>query len=397
MLVPYLPNPTTSGGQTRWYNIIKYLSKRHEITLFSLIKDEKEKRFIPELKKYCKKVKVFYRSRSPWSLRNIVLSIFTPFPLLVARNWSFEERKSLKEEIKAEDFDLIHTETFYVMPHLTKTEIPIVQVEQTIWHEVYKHHVLRNIPFFLRPLFMLDVYKILLLERYYWKRADMLVAVSEEDRKKIMELVPGVEVGIIPNGVDTSYYSGKKFAKDKPPRILYGVANFEWLQNREAAEVLIKKILPEIRKSIPEAKVWIVGRKIPKWILNWNKVSEVIATENIKDSREAYCRSTIMVAPIMGTGGTRLKILEAMASGLPVVSTESGVAGLKTTDGENVLIANDFSQMAKKAVLLLKNPSLAEKIGREGKRHVRRYFDWKVIVKLHDSIYKRLVEVRKNA
>ena len=74
MLVPYLPTITMSGGQTRWYNIIKYLAKKHDITLFSLIKDESEKKFIPELKKYCKKVEVFKRPEKPWTFGNVMLS-----------------------------------------------------------------------------------------------------------------------------------------------------------------------------------------------------------------------------------------------------------------------------------------------------------------------------------
>src|SRR3990167_2951207 len=95
MLVPYLPTINMSGGQTRWYNIIRSLAVKHEITLFSLIKDDSERRFIPELEKYCKKVHVFSRPKKPWSFRNILLSIFGPFPLLVIRNQSLEERSAI--------------------------------------------------------------------------------------------------------------------------------------------------------------------------------------------------------------------------------------------------------------------------------------------------------------
>src|SRR3989304_7801578 len=118
MIVPYLPTITMSGGQTRWYNIIKYLAKQHDITLFSLIKDDSEKRFIPDLNKYCRKVRVFRRSKKPWTLRNILLSVFGPYPLLVVRNWSLEEKIAIKKELEKEKYDLIHAETFYVMPHL---------------------------------------------------------------------------------------------------------------------------------------------------------------------------------------------------------------------------------------------------------------------------------------
>ena len=98
MLTPYLPFPDSSGGQIRSYNLIKHLSKKHDITLFSLIKDDEEKKFIPELEKYCKEVKVFKRSKSPWTLRNILLTGFGPVPIPGYRNLSPKEKGAVKEE-----------------------------------------------------------------------------------------------------------------------------------------------------------------------------------------------------------------------------------------------------------------------------------------------------------
>lgn len=393
MLVPYLPTITMSGGQTRWYNIIRYLAKDNEITLFSLIKDESEKKLIPELQKYCKKVKVFTRPKKPWTLRNILFSVLGPFPLLVVRNWSFDERRALEKELQEEKYDLIHTETFYVMPHLGKTDIPIVQVEQTIWHEVYKHHVMTEIPKMLRPLFLLDVAKIVFWEKYYWKKADSLFAVSQEDQEVMRRLLPGKSVSIIPNGVDCSYYKEKKIKRVSPQRILYGVSNFEWLQNQEAVKILLDDIWPKLKKKyLAEAKVWIVGRKMPEWIKKRSvEDKDVIVTENIADARDAYTSASVMVTPIKGGGGTRIKILEAMAAGLPVISTSIGVAGLNVTDGKNVFIADTTEDFVEKASLLLRDRKRAEDIGKSGQEHVKRYFDWKSIVKMHEPIYKSLL------
>src|SRR3990167_1903056 len=395
MLVPYLPKPDTSGGQTRWYNIIKYLSKKHDITLFSLAKDTSEEKFIPELKKYCKKVMVFDRPKKPWTLRNVLLSFFGPFPLLVIRNFSLQERRAISEELANEKYDLIHAETFYVMPHLVRTDVPTILVEQTIWHDVYRHHVETKVPFLLRPFYIYDVFKVKYWEKHYWTKASKLVAVSGEDRGQMLKLIPGVKVDIIPNGVDTQFYSAKKIERKSPPRILYGVSNFEWLQNQEASEILLNNIWPKIKNKVEGAKVWIVGREIPEWIKRLSeKDRSVEVTENIPDARDAYGSASIMVAPIKGAGGTRLKILEAMAAGLPAVSTKVGGAGLNIIHGKQALIADTDQGLANEAVKLLKNPEVAERIGAAGREHVRTHFDWKVIVKLHDPIYRQVLKTK---
>ncbi|MGB6882149.1 MAG: glycosyltransferase family 4 protein [Microgenomates group bacterium] len=393
MLVPFLPNTSTSGGQTRWYNIIKYLAKDHEITLFSLIKDDSEKKFIPELKKYCKKVLVFKRSKSPWAFRNLFLTALTWYPLLVIRNFSLAEGRALKEELSKGKYDLIHAETFYVMPHLPKTDVPTILVEQTIEYLVYKHYVDHEAPLLLRWLFMIDVVKLKFWEKFYWKKADKLVAVSDEDRKVMQSLLPGVKVDIIPNGVDANYFVAKKVPKKSPPRVLYGVTNFEWLQNVEAVNVLIDEVWPIIRKEMAEVKLWLVGRMIPARLTKLAQEREDIEiTESIPDARDAYCAANIMVTPIRGSGGTRLKILEAMAAGLPVVSTSIGVAGLNLKQEKQALISDTPKGLAKKAIKLLKNPKLAEKIGVAGQKFVRENYDWKSIVKLHEGIYNGVLK-----
>jgi glycosyltransferase involved in cell wall biosynthesis len=396
MLVPFLPNTSTSGGQTRWYNIIKYLSKDHQITLFSLIKNDSERRFVPELERYCQKVKVFKRPKSPWTLRNLLLTAFSPYPLLVIRNWSPKERKAVKEELKKEEYDLIHAETFYVMPHIPKTEVPSIMVEQTIEYQVYKHYVDHEVFPLFRPIFMIDVLKLRFWEVFFWKKTDRLVAVSDEDRKKMRELIPGCRVDVIPNGVDADFYREKKVERKFPPRVMYGVTNFEWLQNVEAVDVLINEVWPDVRQQVPEAKLWIVGRMIPARIKDLaNKRPDIEFTESIPDPRDAYRTASLMITPIRGSGGTRLKILEAMAASLPIISTSVGVAGLDLIDGKHVLIANTSFGLAKAAVNLLRNPKLAQKIGLKGREFVKTNFDWKVIVKIHNKIYKEVVSVKE--
>ena len=170
MLTPYVPYPPSSGGQVRTYNLLKYLSKNNKITLVCLYKSPEEKQYLDKLKPYCRSVYFCQRSPNPWSLENIFKSIFTLKPFLIVRNYSQEAESILKNLLEKEKFDIIHAETFYIMPHLPKTDIPIFLLEQTIEYQVYQHFV-NSLPFFVKPFFSLDILKLKIWEKDYWKKA----------------------------------------------------------------------------------------------------------------------------------------------------------------------------------------------------------------------------------
>ena len=389
MLTPYLPFPLMSGGQTRSYNLLKNLSKKHEITLFSLVKDDKERKNIPELEKFCKKVRVFNRPPKPWTLSNILRTGFGPYPFLVIRNLATEESRAIKDELASNDYDLIHAETFYVMPHIPKTKVPILLVEQTIEYLVYKHYVEEQAPKFLAPLLKIDVKKLKYWETYFWKHAKKVVAMSDSDRIQMKKLCQGLSIDIVPNGIDAEYFLAKKKEEVYPPKVLY-VGNFTWLQNIEAVEDLVNKVWPEIKKAVTNAKLWIVGMHMTDYIKNL-KSDDIEVTEGMPDIRDAYKRSTVLVTPIRGPGGTRLKILEAMASALPVVTTTVGAEGLGVSSGREALITDNLDDLVKSAVEVLRNPAVAKKLGESGRAFVEKNYTWDVSAEKLDRIYEEIV------
>ena len=389
MLTPYLPFPLMSGGQTRSYNLLKNLSKKHEITLFSLVKDDKERKNIPELEKFCKKVRVFNRPPKPWTLSNILRTGFGPYPFLVIRNLATEESRAIKDELASNDYDLIHAETFYVMPHIPKTKVPILLVEQTIEYLVYKHYVEEQAPKFLAPLLKIDVKKLKYWETYFWKHAKKVVAMSDSDRIQMKKLCQGLSIDIVPNGIDAEYFLAKKKEEVYPPKVLY-VGNFTWLQNIEAVEDLVNKVWPEIKKAVTNAKLWIVGMHMTDYIKNL-KSDDIEVTEGMPDIRDAYKRSTVLVTPIRGPGGTRLKILEAMASALPVVTTTVGAEGLGVSSGKEALITDNLDDLVKSAVEVLRNPAVAKKLGESGRAFVEKNYTWDVSAEKLDRIYEEIV------
>lgn len=388
MLTPYLPYPLVSGGQTRSYNLIKNLSEKHEITLFSLIKEDSEKKYIAELEKYCKKVVVFKRSKHPWTLRNILLTGFSAYPFLVIRNLSSEEKRVAQKELERETYDLIHAETFYVMPHIPVTTIPILLVEQTIEYLVYKHYVEEQSFIFLRPLLWIDVAKLKYWETYFWKRANKVVAMSDADRKAMRQLVSGLEVDIVPNGIDEKHITFKRRTDNKEKRILY-VGNFKWLQNTEAVKLLAGVIWPQIKKRIANARLWICGMAVTEDVRNLAN-NDIEVKEGIPDIREAYWNTDVLVAPIQGPGGTRLKILEAMAAGVPVVTTKLGIEGLNAEDGKHGLIRDTNDGLVEATVKVLEDKRLADNLAKEARKLVVKKYSWKASAQALDSIYRDL-------
>lgn len=396
MLTPYLPYPDSSGGQIRTQNLLKHLRSKHDITLFSLIKHPEEEKYISILEdKFCKKVKVFYRPEKPWMLSNILRTGFSLRPFLVVRNFSNTAKKAIEEELKNNNYDLIHVETFYAMPHIPKTNVPVVLVDQTIEFKVYEHYVKHTANAFWRPLMSLDVLKLKYWEKFYWRQANKVIAVSEADKQEMLRFAPNLNVEIVPNGANLDFFKQKTSWDDKSPKLLF-VSNFNWLQNTEAANLLIDKIFPLVKKQIPTAQVLIVGQHHPDDLMAKASKSVIMHKLTEKDAdgiSKAYNVATVFVSPIRGPGGTRLKNLGAMASGLPIVSTTVGVDGLGVVDGKQVIIRDTPESMAQAIVMLLKSPTIAKKLATEARRFVEENYDYKVIAGKLDRIYR---EVAKN-
>lgn len=389
MLVPFLPIDQMSGGQTRWYHLIKFLSKKHKITVMSLIRGDREKEltYLPQIKKYCEKVLIFNRPKSPWTVRNLFLTFISMNPLVVIRNFSLEERNAIKKELQDNHYDMIHAETFYVMPHIPKTKVPIVLVDPTIEFSVYQHYIDNEVSFFLKPIYIFDVIKLKFWEKYYWRKANKVFAVSEEDKEIMENELPNVKVGIIPNGVDVSYFEDKKILRKVPPRVLYH-GDYKWMQNVEAVNILIKEVWPLIKKQTKNVKLWISGRSIPQEVMELAKQDKDIEiSESPIDNRDVFKTASVLVTPIMSPGGTRLKVLEAMASDLPVVSTSVGVAGLNIISGKHALVSNSIKEMADMTIKVLNDKELAKEIATAGKKFVAENFDWKTIVDKLNDVY----------
>lgn len=390
MLTPYLPYPLLSGGQIRTYNLLKNLSNKHEITLFALSKNELDQENVDHLKKFCKKIVLLNRTQKPFHLRNIFLAAITKYPFLVTRNLPKDGKQKVLAELESGNYDLIHAETFYMMPNIPDTNIPIILVEQTIEYLGYESYAKKSKLWPLKPLLYYDIKKINKWEKYYWKKADKLITMSADDKQFIQqEIGEKLDIDVVANGVDIDFFNRTKKQLPTDPTVLF-VGTFKWLPNVDAVTFLVEEIWPQIIAKIPNAKLHIVGFSPNKKILKFGQQPSIRVSGEIKDIRQVYAKAHVLLAPVRSGKGTRFKVLEAMATNTPIIATPLTVEGLDIKVGQNVLTAKNSQGLADQTVRLLKDKSLQKKLAQNGKKLVIKKYGWQAISQELDRIYQEL-------
>ena len=304
------------------------------------------------------------------------------------------EQKALPKIIDEGDFDLIHAETFYVSPHIPKnTELPIVLVDQTIEYKVYEHFVRNFKFFFLRPLLYIDVLKLKYWETFYWERASRVVAVSDKDVTAMSDILGKRKVRLNPNGVGEDLM--KKIGLHYCKTVVF-MGNYAWMQNSEAARMLAKQVFPLIKEKIPDARLVIAGQHTEKLTdLKDDGVDLVdFSVDDLDGQEKVFKTSGVLVAPLYGPGGTRLKILAAMAAHLPVVTTSVGIAGIGK-NGESYLEGETAEKIAEQTVRILGDKKLYEKVAENARKLVEDKYSYQAIAKDLDKIYQEVLDERK--
>jgi polysaccharide biosynthesis protein PslH len=400
MVSSYLPYPLVNGGNIRLFNLIKKLSDKHKITLICEKRDFQTIEDVRVLEKYCKKVITAPR-RKQWSLMNIIRTTYSKDAFLVTGHTIDLLKEKILEELANDHFDLIHVETFYVMQNIPETNIPIVLAEHNIEYLVYKRFADRA-PFVLRPLLYADIAKLKRNEEQAWKRASRLIAVSEEEKN----IMGNNDVTIVPNGVDIEKFTLKKFQRknrhsfidhNKPQEkeILF-IGDFKWMQNRDSVRWIINDIWPFLLRAVGnevKLKLHVVGKNIPEDIKAIKKYDGIEFDENApKETVEIFRKADILLAPIRVAGGTSFKILEAMATGVPVVTTTRGIIGLAAEADKHAIAVDDTQAIVEKTACLLRDEELYNNIAINARKLIEEKYNWEVIVNALDKVYKSALQ-----
>ncbi len=379
------PYPLYSGGQIRVYNLLRELSKKHEITLAAFTRTSEETGVNNKLS-FCKKVITAHRGRA-WQPKYVLGSVLGTHSFLVQSYINPQMRKLLEEELNHTTYDLIHLEPWYVFESLPPTSTPIVSVEHNIEYDVYQKYANSFAVPLMRPFFYPDIYKMRREEEHIWKKSRAVVAVSYSDRKIITKKIDVKHVEIVPNGVALeSFRMRKPISYDEKLRLLY-VGSFRWMQNRDAVAFLMRDIWPKIREFYPKAKLRIIGKSAPKGLKKTIGEGGAILDEHVDDIAAEYAQAHILIAPLRVGGGTSYKILEAMASGVPVITSSLGAEGLEMQSGREIMIAKNTQEYVDCLQKIVTDDVFRIKLTHTARSIIEKYYDWGSIASKLDAVW----------
>lgn len=387
MISPYFPWPLYGGSSVRMFNIIRELSQRgHRIVLVAGKKRSSGFSYNP-LSQLCEKV-YFYKLplMSRWRSLSGSLFSFQPYPALQFRNRELYE--IIHNLLKNEAFDLVWINFLFMANFLLKMNIkvPVVLDQHEADELVWKRYI-REGNLLQKFFSFINLKKVQFLQKRVFKKINALFCVSKKEAEFMESRVPSsTKVRIVPNGVDTDFFKFRLEDKSEPIILFLGAMCVK--RNVYAVLWFVKKIFPQIKKVVPTAQFWIAGSKPGKEIFSLEKISGIKVIGTVEDVRLYYEKAKVFVAPFRFGEGTRLKLLEVMAMGIPIVSTREGCQGIDVIDGKHILIAIDKDEFAKKVIELLFHPEKSKVLAEAARLLVAQKYNWKAIV---DALVKCLV------
>jgi len=408
-LTPQLPYPPNKGTSLRNFNIIKNLACRHEIHLLTFCASVQELSNAQPLNKYCARIEVVTPPKRT-SAQRLSSIAFSPLPDMALRLASNKLTAKLEQSVLSTSYDLIQVEGIELMPAVIalldkqkRARLPKVvfddhNAEYVLQQRAYEvdRERLRRWPWAFYSY--VQCRRLRRYERNACRRTSATIAVSEEDREALLGLDSGLDVAVVPNGVDTEYFRGPLLCADSqaekpcaPPNLVF-TGTMDFRPNIDAMTWFCKSIFPQIIQRVPDVHLYIVGKNPTSRVRELAGPS-VTVTGEVEDVRPYLAKAAVYVVPMRYGGGVRLKVLEAMAYGVPIVSTRFGAEGVMVRDGENILLAQatrDGEEFARKVLELLDRPALGRNLVTQARLLAEQRYDWKSIVPRLEELYLRL-------
>lgn len=402
-VTPQLPC-RRSGGQVRQYHLLKYLCQKHRVIVLSLVQ-EAELEELQTLRQLGAEVVVerFTPPPPPGLWRNRLRSwcqlLFDPRPHYAHTYPLAALRRQLRQLLSHWQPDIVQFEHLFVAPLGERINgLPWLLAEQNIEHKNHERQGKQAVALFRRLAGWIETQKLRHWEQQWVQRSTACLAVSEAEATDLRTLAPQTPVYVVPNGVDTTEFAppipptgGDKRGDELRRTDLLFFGTLGYRPNVDAVVYFCREMLPHIQTRRPDVTLNIIGAYAPPEVVALGNRPGVRYLGFVADVRPYLWQAAICIVPLRGGGGTRLKILEALAAGCPVVSTTIGAEGLELVDGRDLLIADDPLSFARRVLQLLAEPNQARSLARQGRQTVAVRYDWQVIAPQLEEAYQATV------
>ena len=396
MLSRIFPMPLDSGDKIRVYHVLRELSKRHEIDLLVLVRQDVELEYLGELKQICREV---YPFKLKFSKKiSAAKSTFSKYPWDAVAFYNKELKHKVNDLLSSEDFDIIWIH-FLSMAinidfNLVREGVVILDqhnADELFWRKIFQDSNNFGIRLFARQnLNKLRKFQMEIIDSF-----NAILCVSDEDAKFMKEQVPAhIKILTVPNGVDLDYFQPSN-ANNKERNITMFCGSMDTLMNVEAVLQFANEIFPLVREKIPDSEFWVVGRNPVKQVRDLVKQEHIKVTGSVEDIRPYYDKAKVFVAPFKLGGGTKLKILEAMAMKVPIVSTSVGCQGIDVINGVHLIIEDDMKRFAEAIRSLLLDEDRRNKVAINGRKLVEEKYSWEGIMENIEPKLTQLVREKE--
>ncbi len=394
LLTPQLPYPPHQGTSLRNFNLIAQLAKRHRVCLLTFLEPDQSLDDAGPLLKLCEWVDTVPVPRRSNALR-LRQMLTTRRPDMAWRLWSPPFRDRLATRLAESPFDVVQIEGIEMASYLPTIEKArprplIVYEDHNAEWVLQKRACLTDLRTLRRwPAAAYSLVQWMRLKGYeadVCRRADRVVAVSEADRDAIHAIAPEVEITVVPNGVDLEEYTGY----DGPiqPFDLVFTGKMDFRPNVDAMLWFAQEVFPLIRQHRPQVRLAVVGQRPHPRLDPLRAAPGVTLTGWVADVRPYIAGATVYVAPLRVGGGTRLKLLQAMAMGAAVVSTSLGAEGFPVTHGRELLLADTPDDFAQAVLTLLNSPEQRAQLGAAARRFAESAYGWDALVPRLETLYR---------
>lgn len=398
LLLPQLPYPPRQGAAIRNYHFLRWLAGRHEVYLLAVSAAGEPPAHLHEL---CAGIRLVPppKRRGSDRLRDLVRS---PLPDLALRLYSPALERALLAWLEEERFDLVQVECLETtLPWLHASESLAARLrprlavfddhnaEYLLQWRAFRNDVGAPRRWSAAAYSLVQAAKLRRYERRLLRAFDRVIAVSREDAEALRGLAPGLSPVVIPNGVDCEYFAYTPPAGKgrRRPRVVF-TGTMDYRPNVDAVVWFARAVLPLVRREVPDASFLVVGANPASAVRRLGRESGVEVTGAVADVRPYLAQSGAYAVPMRIGGGVRLKALEAMATGLPLVSTGLGCAGIEAEPGRHYLRADDAATFARCLVEVLTGKLTCEPLVAEARRLMEEHYDWRRLCPALAEVYR---------